>query len=243
MPLLKLLFRILLLKWLWRLVGGFVSLTALWVLAYRYTGVPTTPQMFAADSTLYQWTPAAELPNELRKAVLLAEDIRFALRSDLNLAELRNYLKVESQSASTVDRALRSSAAQPVAVPARPSLPRQCAENVFLWKGDGPLHDGLAAYFTLLVEVLWPKERTLVVFLNTVPMGAGTFGAAGAAARHYKKRLQELAAFRYAYLVARIQYPTAEGKAYAAHAQHIATAVQLLPDEFFGDLLLPEQTP
>ncbi len=59
------------------------------------------------------------------------------------------------------------------------------AKNLFLWSGRSWLRKGLEAWFTALIEVLWPKERILEVYLNSVEWGDGIFGAEAAAQHHF----------------------------------------------------------
>ncbi len=56
------------------------------------------------------------------------------------------------------------------------------AKNLFLWSGRGYVRKGLEAYFTLLIEVTWPKERTLEVYLNIAQFGDGIYGVEAAVA-------------------------------------------------------------
>ncbi len=60
------------------------------------------------------------------------------------------------------------------------------AKNLFLWSGRSYLRKGLEAYFTLLIEVTWPKERILEVYLNIAQFGDGIYGVEAAAQRFYR---------------------------------------------------------
>jgi monofunctional biosynthetic peptidoglycan transglycosylase len=64
------------------------------------------------------------------------------------------------------------------------TLSQQVAKNLFLWRGHSYLRKGLEAYFTLLIEWLWPKERILEVYLNIAEFGRGIYGV-GAASPYY----------------------------------------------------------
>jgi len=64
---------------------------------------------------------------------------------------------------------------------------QQVAKNLFLWSGRSYFRKGLEAYFTLLIEALWPKRRILEVYLNIAEFGYGTYGAEAAAQRFFHK--------------------------------------------------------
>jgi monofunctional biosynthetic peptidoglycan transglycosylase len=67
------------------------------------------------------------------------------------------------------------------------TISQQVAKNLFLWSGRSYFRKGLEAYFTLLIESLWPKRRILEVYLNIAEFGYGTYGAEAAAQRFFRK--------------------------------------------------------
>jgi monofunctional biosynthetic peptidoglycan transglycosylase len=64
------------------------------------------------------------------------------------------------------------------------TLSQQVAKNLFLWPGRSLIRKGLEAYFTILIETLWTKQRILEVYLNIAEFGRGIFGV-GAASETY----------------------------------------------------------
>ena len=64
------------------------------------------------------------------------------------------------------------------------TISQQAAKNVFLWPGRDWVRKGLEAGYTVLIETLWGKRRTMEVYLNAVEWGPGVYGAQ-AAARHW----------------------------------------------------------
>ncbi len=64
------------------------------------------------------------------------------------------------------------------------TISMQTAKNAFLWPTRSWVRKGFEAYFTALIEVLWPKERIMEVYLNVAEWGVGIYGAE-AASRHY----------------------------------------------------------
>jgi monofunctional glycosyltransferase len=72
------------------------------------------------------------------------------------------------------------------------TISQQVAKNLFLWSGRSYFRKGLEAYFTILIESLWPKRRILEVYLNIAEFGFGTYGAEAAAQRFFHKPASRL---------------------------------------------------
>lgn len=115
------------------------------------------------------WQPWGRLPDALKIAVLAAEDQKFAAHWGFDLAAIQAALAHNDQGGS-----LRGAS----------TISQQVAKNLFLWSDRSWLRKGLEAWFTLLIESFWSKQRILEVYLNSVEWGEGIFGAQ-AAARHY----------------------------------------------------------
>jgi monofunctional biosynthetic peptidoglycan transglycosylase len=67
------------------------------------------------------------------------------------------------------------------------TISQQVARNMFLCRGGGFLRKGLEAYYTVLIEALWPKQRILEVYLNVAEFGDGVYGVAAASERFFGK--------------------------------------------------------
>ena len=72
------------------------------------------------------------------------------------------------------------------------TISQQVAKNLYLWSGRSYFRKGLEAYFTVLIEALWPKRRILEVYLNIAEFGYGTYGAEAAAQRFFHKPASRL---------------------------------------------------
>jgi monofunctional biosynthetic peptidoglycan transglycosylase len=72
------------------------------------------------------------------------------------------------------------------------TISQQVAKNLFLWSGRSYVRKGLEAYFTILIESLWPKRRILEIYLNIAEFGVGTYGAEAAAQRFFHKTAAQL---------------------------------------------------
>jgi len=87
------------------------------------------------------------------------------------------------------------------------TISQQTAKNVFLWPGRTYLRKGLEAWFTLLIETLWSKERILEVYLNVAEMGKGVFGAEAAAQRCFNRPASKLSREQAALITATLPAP------------------------------------
>ncbi|NQD92336.1 monofunctional biosynthetic peptidoglycan transglycosylase [Pseudomonas sp. CrR25] len=118
------------------------------------------------------WRPWRELPDDLKIAVIAAEDQKFAEHWGFDIAAIRAALAHNQQGGS---------------VRGASTLSQQVAKNLFLWSGRSWLRKGVEVWFTALIELLWPKQRILEVYLNSAEWGDGVFGADAAAQHHFGK--------------------------------------------------------
>ncbi|HYQ39146.1 MAG TPA: monofunctional biosynthetic peptidoglycan transglycosylase [Pseudomonas sp.] len=138
------------------------------------------------------WRPWAELPDELKVAVIAAEDQKFAEHWGFDLDAIRAALAHNERGGS-----LRGAS----------TLSQQVAKNLFLWSGRSWLRKGLEAWFTVLIETLWPKQRILEVYLNSAEWGDGVFGAEAAARHHFGRSAAQLNAQQASLLAAVLPNP------------------------------------
>jgi monofunctional biosynthetic peptidoglycan transglycosylase len=161
---------------LWLIIGS-----ALLVLLLRWVPPPGTALMVERKIESWvdskpidlqrSWRPWGELPDHLKMAVIAAEDQKFAEHWGFDVAAIQAALEHNQQGGS-----LRGAS----------TLSQQVAKNLFLWSGRSWLRKGLEVWFTGLIELLWPKQRILEVYLNSVEWGDGVFGAEAAAQYHFK---------------------------------------------------------
>jgi monofunctional biosynthetic peptidoglycan transglycosylase len=139
-----------------------------------------------------QWRPWAELPDTLKIAVIAAEDQKFAEHWGFDFDAIQDALVHNQRGGS-----LRGAS----------TLSQQVAKNVFLWSGRNWVRKGLEAWFTALIEVFWPKQRILEVYLNSVEWGEGIFGAEAAARHHFGVGAHQLSARQASLLAATLPNP------------------------------------
>lgn len=173
-------------KWI---VVAFFASTILSVIAYRFIPVYFTPLMFircgqqltsGESLTLHHhWVPLERISPSLPVAVMASEDQRFLEHHGfdykaIELAARRNREHPEKRKlgASTISQ--------------------QTAKNVFLWPGRSWVRKGFEAYFTTLIEIFWSKQRIMEVYLNSIEMGNGIYGADAVAEWHFHCQAKDL---------------------------------------------------
>jgi len=120
----------------------------------------------------YQWVAWQAISPEMALAVVAAEDQKFFQHHGFDLDAI----------AETVERARKGHRLRGAS-----TISQQVVKNLFLWSGRSYLRKGLEAYGTILVELLWPKERILEVYLNIAEFGDGVYGV-GAATKAFMAR-------------------------------------------------------
>lgn len=117
----------------------------------------------------HQWVALEEIAVSLQKAVICSEDQQFITHNGFDIEAIK-----KAQQSNKQGKPLRGGS----------TISQQTAKNVFLWPQRSWLRKGLEAYFTFLIELIWPKERILEVYLNSIEFGDGVYGAQ-AAAKHW----------------------------------------------------------
>lgn len=161
-----------------------VAVSVLPVLALRWLPPPTSAFMLQywigghADSgrsltpPRYQWTDWENIAPSMRLAVVAAEDQKFPDHHGFDLDSMhdavRDYIRGDDlRGASTISQ--------------------QVAKNLFLWPGRTFWRKGLEAWFTLLIELCWSKQRILEVYLNIAEFGPGVYGVEAASLTFFDK--------------------------------------------------------
>lgn len=186
-----------LLRRLWRgllrLIFTAALAAVLVVLAFRWVNPPITVLMITERMRLgtieQDWIPIGAMSADLPLSAAAAEDANFCLHSGFDFDGIRAALADDARvrGASTISQ--------------------QVAKNVFLWPGRTWLRKGLEAGFTLLIELIWPKQRIMEVYLNVAEMGEGVFGVQAAAERYWGRDAAEIGPQRAARLMATLPDP------------------------------------
>jgi monofunctional biosynthetic peptidoglycan transglycosylase len=150
-------------------------------------GAPGKPR-----SVHYRWADWQQISAHAKVAVIAAEDQKFPSHHGFDLESINDALADRERG-----RRVRGAS----------TLSQQVAKNLFLWPGQNWLRKGLEAYFTVLIETLWPKRRILEVYLNVAEFGSGVFGVGAAAEQYFRKQPAHLSAPDAALLAAVLPSP------------------------------------
>jgi len=175
----------------------FLMVSVLWVLVYRFVNPPITLLMIQRNFE----RKAKDKPSKLEKEWVDFEDISMNMKKAAVAAEDQLFLKHIGFDVKAIEKAFENNA-KSKKVKGGSTISQQTAKNVFLWPGRSWLRKGFEAYFTLLIEMLWSKERILEVFLNIIEMGDGIYGAEAAAQAYFNKSCRKLTRSQSALIVA-----------------------------------------
>src|SRR5690554_6917307 len=187
------------LKFMFKFFLWFIGITVLWVLVYKFIPVPYTALMAIRSiegdpgyETRHKWIPIEEISPNLQLAVICAEDQTFLEHNGFDRKAIEKAIEHNKKG-----KRIRGGS----------TISQQTAKNVFLWPGRTWFRKGLEAYFTLLIETLWSKERILEVYLNSIEMGPGVFGADAASHFWFRKSAKDLSKENAAALAAILPSP------------------------------------
>ena len=174
-------------RFLWKLILWFFALSILSVIIFKWVPIPFTPLMviriieFKSDNQdaiySHDWVPLSAISPNLQKAVIASEDGNFLKHSGFDFVAMQKAFKNNQKG-----KKLKGGS----------TISQQTAKNVFLWQGRSYIRKGLEAYFTVLIELIWGKERIMEVYLNSIEMGNGVYGAEAATQYWYRKSCTSL---------------------------------------------------
>lgn len=175
------------LNFIWKAIVCFVVVSILSVILFRWVPVPVTPLMLirCVEQKMdgkkmhmeHDWVPFEEITPKLQLAVVCSED--------------QNYLKHFGFDWGAIQKAMKENE-QGKHMRGASTITQQTAKNVFLWSGRSYLRKAFEVWFTLLIEIFWSKERIMEVYLNSIEMGDGVYGAEAASQYWFKKKAVKL---------------------------------------------------
>lgn len=175
-------------------MGWFFAISIGLVIVYKWVPVPVTPlmvirtvqQVSSGEKVVWKhdWESIDNISKNLQLAVICSEDQNFLNHYGFDMKAIEKAIAFNKKGKRTRGAS---------------TISQQTAKNVFLWPHRSWVRKGLEAYFTFLIELVWSKERIMEVYLNSVEMGNGIYGAEAAAQHWFKKpaanlRQQEAAA-------------------------------------------------
>jgi monofunctional biosynthetic peptidoglycan transglycosylase len=172
---------------LFKILIWFVGISLFLVIIFKFVPVPFTPLMVsrAVENKLagkemicnHDWVPIENISKNLQKAVIASEDGTFLIHNGFDFTAMQKALKNNQKG-----RKIKGGS----------TISQQTAKNVFLWQGRSYIRKGFEAYFTVLIELIWGKERIMEVYLNSIEMGDGIYGAQAASQYWYRKDASNL---------------------------------------------------
>lgn len=190
------------LRFFWKITMWFIVVSVLSVVLFRFIPVPFTPLMITraleqksdgkAMYSSHDWVPLDEISPNLQKAVIASEDATFFVHHGFDFNAMFKAYKNNSKGKR---------------IKGGSTISQQTAKNVFLWQGRSYVRKAFEAYFTVLIELLWSKERIMEVYLNSIEMGDGVYGAQAAAQHWYKKDAVNLTKYQAAGIAAILPNP------------------------------------
>ncbi len=195
-------------KWLRWIIILFFATTIGSVIIYRWVPVYVTPLMLIRCAQQvrngdqlrlrHHWVPLDEISQHLPNAVIASEDQRFMEHHGFDFDAIDKAIKAnDSRKQFALKRHLRGGS----------TISQQTAKNVFLWPNRSWLRKGLEAYFTVLIELIWNKQRIMEVYLNSIEMGDGIYGAEAVAQWHFNCTAAQLTRANCALIAATLPNP------------------------------------
>lgn len=186
-------------RFIFKLVFWFIAISLGFVLLFKWVPVKLTPLMVirqyekaGTKDIKHNWVSIDEISKNLQLAVIWSEDQNFLNHHGFDFKAIEKALKYNQK-----NKKVRGAS----------TISQQTAKNVFLWPNRSWLRKGLETYFTFLIELLWSKERIMEVYLNSIEMGNGIYGAEAASLFWFKKSCSELSKLESAAIAAILPNP------------------------------------
>jgi monofunctional biosynthetic peptidoglycan transglycosylase len=146
-----------------------------------------------AAALRWHWTPYDQISPNLKRAVLVAEDISFFSHDGFEFSEI----KAAVRDAFGGKRARGAS-----------TITQQLAKNLWLSPSRNPLRKVKEALLVYQLERSLTKKRILEIYLNVVEFGPGVYGAEAASRRYFGKEAAVLSEEEAAMLAAGLPRPS-----------------------------------
>lgn len=172
---------------IWKVSILFFALSILSVIIFRWVPVPITPLMLIRDFEQlsndkgivmkHDWVALEDISPKLQLAVVCSEDQNYLKHFGFDIGAIKKAMKENEEG-----KRFRGGS----------TITQQTAKNVFLWQGRSYIRKAFEVWFTLLIEVFWSKERIMEVYLNSIEMGNGIYGAESASQYWFNKSAKKL---------------------------------------------------
>jgi monofunctional biosynthetic peptidoglycan transglycosylase len=186
--------------WAIRIILAFILISLLWVLAYRFINPPITPNMvvdiISGRGATREWMPITQIDRDMVRAAIAAEDDKFCSHHGFDWDAIQDAAKRNASGGR-----IRGGS----------TISQQTAKNAFLWNGGGYARKGVEAWFTFLMEQMYPKRRIMELYLNLAETGIGTYGVNAGAERYFGHDASAMTATEAARLAAILPLPKKRG--------------------------------
>ena len=169
-------------RFLLKIICWFFAISIGLVVLFKWVPIPITPLMVIrtiqqttnGEEVVWKhnWVSIDNISKNLQLAVICSEDQNFLNHHGFDMDAIEKAIEYNKKGKRTRGAS---------------TISQQTAKNVFLWPHRSWFRKGLETYFTFLIELIWSKERIMEVYLNSIEMGKGIYGAE-AAAQHWFKR-------------------------------------------------------
>jgi monofunctional biosynthetic peptidoglycan transglycosylase len=154
-----------------KILAGFVALSLFFVVLYRFVPPPVTMTMLLDGNGITKdWMSLSDMDPDMARAAIAAEDSKFCSHHGFDALAIAQAMQRNASGGR-----IRGGS----------TISQQTAKNAFLWQGGGYVRKGVEAWFTVLIEAMWPKRRIMEVYLNVAETGIGTYGANAGAMRYF----------------------------------------------------------
>ena len=170
-----------------KIIRWFLAISIVMVIVFKWVPIPATPLMVIRTIEQkiegkpmvwkHKWVSIDKISKNLQLAVICAEDQKFLQHNGFDLEAIEKAYEKNKKGKR---------------IKGASSISQQTAKNGFLWPGRSWVRKGFEAYFTFLIELFWSKERILEVYLNSIEMGNGVYGAEAAATYWFGKKASHL---------------------------------------------------
>ena len=186
--------------WIVKAVLIFLIGSLLWVLAYRFINPPITATMMgdvlAGRGATRDWMPISQIDRDMVRAAIAGEDSKFCSHNGFDF--------------DAIEKAMQRNASGG-RIRGGSTISQQTAKNAFLWQGGGYFRKGLEAWFTVLMEATWPKQRIMEVYLNLAETGMGTYGVNAGSQRYFRHDASAMSRTEAARIAAVLPLPKKRG--------------------------------
>lgn len=188
-------------KFIFKTLFWLIVLSVVVVFIFKWVPVPITPLMLIRNieqtdtnkkGWQHDWVPLEDISTNLQLAVICSED--------------QNFLKHHGFDIKAIEKAYENNK-KGKTIKGASTISQQTAKNVFLWPKRSWFRKGLETYFTFLIELIWSKERIMEVYLNSIEMGPGIYGAEAASQYWFKKSARQLSKYEAAAIASILPNP------------------------------------